>query len=233
MQERIPQVPLGFVVPSPLGDDFGTYAPPLRRWIMGHRELAPALTRYGLGGSVSSINARARVGDFPRRFTIGDGSRTGFASDEIEQWIILQGRVRPLAGRIPPAACPVRLFSLESVCAIVTLTRWTIERRIADGRFPRPLACGAVPRWLSSELETWIAERIATRGTPAATLAPQRVERALIPVLDVLTLTELSRGQILALVKAGAFPAPHGNRTKLWDSDELATWIAGRTAERA
>ena len=43
--------------------------------------------------------------------------------------------------------------------AVPTLYGW-----MAQGTFPRPIKVGRASRWLASEVDAWVAERIAARG---------------------------------------------------------------------
>lgn len=66
---------------------------------------------------------------------------------------------------------PHRLIKRREVLASTGLAVSTLYERISAGTFPRPVALG--PRsvaWSESEVQTWIAERIAEprRGTAPA-----------------------------------------------------------------
>jgi prophage regulatory protein len=47
----------------------------------------------------------------------------------------------------------------------VALSRWTVWRMEAEGRFPRSIRIGHKRVWIESEVEAWMAERIASRDT--------------------------------------------------------------------
>jgi len=64
-----------------------------------------------------------------------------------------------------PIPTVVRLMRLEDVKASVGLSQATIYRLIAGGQFPRPCKMGTGSRWVSSEIEAWIAERIVERDS--------------------------------------------------------------------
>ena len=53
------------------------------------------------------------------------------------------------------------ILRLPSVKAVTGLSRSTIYSRIAEGRFPAPIALGGrAIGWLESEIQRWIEERI-------------------------------------------------------------------------
>jgi prophage regulatory protein len=58
-----------------------------------------------------------------------------------------------------------RLIRIGEVKRITGLSAATLYRKIAAKEFPRPVALGALARaWPLSEVQDWIAERIAVRG---------------------------------------------------------------------
>jgi len=58
----------------------------------------------------------------------------------------------------------VRILRLPDVMERVGLRRASIYSHMAQGSFPKPIALGARARgWLESEIDTWIAVRIAAR----------------------------------------------------------------------
>jgi mRNA interferase RelE/StbE len=69
---------------------------------------------------------------------------------------------------------PAQLLRRRQVEGLVGLRRSAIYAAIAAGRFPRPIHLG--PRavgWLASEVEAWIAGRVAELRTAAAAHASQ------------------------------------------------------------
>ncbi|MCE3004464.1 MAG: AlpA family transcriptional regulator [Xanthomonadaceae bacterium] len=62
-----------------------------------------------------------------------------------------------------------RLLRLPDVQAIVGLRRSEIYRRIRNGTFPAPIRLGTnAVAWLQSDLDAWIAARVAeSRGSAA------------------------------------------------------------------
>lgn len=62
------------------------------------------------------------------------------------------------------AANPVRFLRLPEVISQCGLSRSTVYDAIKQGRFPAPVPLG--PKrvaWLSTEIDSWMAERIAAR----------------------------------------------------------------------
>jgi prophage regulatory protein len=61
---------------------------------------------------------------------------------------------------------PVEILRLDAVKRRTGQPSSTIYRDMADGRFPRPVPIGARSvGWLSTEIDEWIAARIAQRDT--------------------------------------------------------------------
>jgi prophage regulatory protein len=58
-----------------------------------------------------------------------------------------------------------RLIRIDEVKRLTGLSTATIYRKIAAGEFPRPVPIGTLARaWALSEVQDWIAERIAMRA---------------------------------------------------------------------
>lgn len=61
------------------------------------------------------------------------------------------------------------LMRMRDVRRAVGLSRSEIYRRIAAGEFPSPVPIGDRARaWVTTEIEAWIADRIAARDARAA-----------------------------------------------------------------
>lgn len=63
------------------------------------------------------------------------------------------------------SGAPARVLRLPAVLARTGLSRSTIHRRLAEGRFPKPVALG--PRavgWIEAEVDQWIRQIAASRG---------------------------------------------------------------------
>lgn len=58
----------------------------------------------------------------------------------------------------------MRLLNKREVCRMTSYSRAHLDRLEADGRFPKRVRLGqARVAWVESEVEDWIAERIAER----------------------------------------------------------------------
>ncbi len=78
----------------------------------------------------------------------------------------------------------LRVLSIEDVCARTSLSRVSVYRKMRDGVFPKSIPLGPMRvAWVESEVERWIQERIAERGTLAdARHRQEKTERALSAV---------------------------------------------------
>jgi prophage regulatory protein len=67
---------------------------------------------------------------------------------------------------VPNITRPVeRLVRLGEVKHLTGLSTATVYRKISSNEFPRPVALGVTARaWPLSEVQDWIAGRIAVRG---------------------------------------------------------------------
>jgi prophage regulatory protein len=69
----------------------------------------------------------------------------------------------------PTHLIPVSLISAKEVCRRTSLSRASLYRLMAQDAFPRPVALHGVRKaWVESEVEAWMASRIATRDVEAA-----------------------------------------------------------------
>jgi prophage regulatory protein len=67
------------------------------------------------------------------------------------------------------AVTPVRLIASKEVCRRTSLSRASLYRLMSDGSFPRPVTLHGVRKaWIESEIDAWIASRIAVRNEEAA-----------------------------------------------------------------
>jgi predicted DNA-binding transcriptional regulator AlpA len=78
-------------------------------------------------------------------------------------------------GRAVPPVTPA-FYRIADVVRLTALSRATIYRRIADGRFPRPVhlggrACG----WTPNELRTWINAPGDYRAAPVVSTGREQV----------------------------------------------------------
>lgn len=58
---------------------------------------------------------------------------------------------------------PRRLLRRSEVQDRVGLSKSTLYLRISVGTFPKPVALGSSVRWVESEVEAWISERVSER----------------------------------------------------------------------
>lgn len=66
----------------------------------------------------------------------------------------------------------LEIIRRRQVERMTALNRSTLYERIADGTFPKPIRLGTDARsvgWVASEVQAWIAARIAERDAKAAT----------------------------------------------------------------
>ncbi len=64
--------------------------------------------------------------------------------------------------RIERTNPPTRFLRLPEVMERTGLSRSTIYVRLAEGRFPRPVALGGrAVGWIEAEIDEWVRERIA------------------------------------------------------------------------
>lgn len=60
----------------------------------------------------------------------------------------------PAPGELVPA-----LFRISDVVRITTLSKATVYRRIAEGKFPKPLHVGIrARRWTRTSISTWLSD---------------------------------------------------------------------------
>jgi prophage regulatory protein len=58
---------------------------------------------------------------------------------------------------------PRRLLRRSEVQDRVGLSKSTLYSRISVGSFPKPVTLGSSVRWVESEVEAWISERVSER----------------------------------------------------------------------
>lgn len=64
---------------------------------------------------------------------------------------------------------PRRLLRRAEVMNRVGLSKSTLYSRISAGTFPKPVTLGSSVRWVESEVEDWISERVLERDHAAET----------------------------------------------------------------
>ena len=60
----------------------------------------------------------------------------------------------------------IELVTIDSVCQQVHMHRATIYKHILLNKFPKPIkTTGKSSRWVQSEIDAWIEQLMAARGT--------------------------------------------------------------------
>ncbi|EOX4101027.1 helix-turn-helix transcriptional regulator [Vibrio harveyi] len=60
---------------------------------------------------------------------------------------------------------PTRLITLREVIAITSLSRATIYKYVSENKFPQRISVGERSvRWVESEVQDWIIEKIESRS---------------------------------------------------------------------
>lgn len=70
------------------------------------------------------------------------------------------GRAAAVQEIAPGTARIIRLHHVEALCGV---KKSFIYAAMAKGNFPRPVALGGARGWLENEIQTWIADRVASR----------------------------------------------------------------------
>lgn len=55
---------------------------------------------------------------------------------------------------------PARTLSASEVAALLGFSRWTVQRLVASGSFPKPIRMSGTngrPRWYAPTVEAWLA----------------------------------------------------------------------------
>lgn len=71
-----------------------------------------------------------------------------------------------MTSNVQPLA-PRRLPRRSEVQNRVGLSKSTLYSRISAGTFPKPVTLGSSVRWVESEVEAWISERVSERDHEA------------------------------------------------------------------
>ena len=70
--------------------------------------------------------------------------------------------------KVAPAASPARPFLESKAWVRAGISRSYAHALIAEGNFPRPVKVGRASRFLSTEIDAWIAARVARRDAVGA-----------------------------------------------------------------
>ncbi|MBA3988524.1 MAG: transcriptional regulator [Idiomarina sp.] len=58
----------------------------------------------------------------------------------------------------------MKLIKIKEVMNVTTLSRATIYKYMASGRFPKPVSLGGrAVVWVKEEVEDWVAQRVSER----------------------------------------------------------------------
>lgn len=68
-----------------------------------------------------------------------------------------------------------RLIDLKEVTRLTGLGRTAIYERMANSTFPRPVKLGTASRWVLSEIEAWIDQKIGERDLVGAWFAGKTI----------------------------------------------------------
>lgn len=101
-------------------------------------------------------------------------------SEGVSIWEMVMPGMQEIDNQLERAALPIApaFYRIADVIRLTALSRATIYRRIADGRFPRPVhlggrACG----WVPNELRAWINAPGDYRAAPAASASHEHTRR--------------------------------------------------------
>ena len=62
----------------------------------------------------------------------------------------------------------MRLMRLDETCEMAGIKKTTAYKMMSEGAFPKPVNIGErAVRWVSTEIEAWIRDRVEERDTPA------------------------------------------------------------------
>jgi prophage regulatory protein len=124
----------------------------------------------------------------------------------------------------------LRYLRLREVCKRVGLKTSSVYRLIGLGKFPKQVKLSErTSAWIESEVESFMASRIADRDQGPAAAAP-----ALSPYMrmgEVIRRTNLSSSKIYELVREGLFPkwADLPKIASGWLRSDIENWIESRT----
>jgi prophage regulatory protein len=123
----------------------------------------------------------------------------------------------------------LRFLRLREVCARVELKPAMIYRLMGLGRFPpRVKISERASRWVESEVESFMAERVAERvRTPGSTVP---VSSPYMRMGEVMKHTGLNASAIYTLIKDGSFPK-WANLPKIasgWLKADIEAWLVAR-----
>lgn len=85
--------------------------------------------------------------------------------------------IKTVTTELPPALeAPLLLGTLEDVKRKTKMSKSWIYREMAANRFPRSMMLAGAARWLMSEVDEWILERVKERDERAKCETQRKVE---------------------------------------------------------
>ena len=111
-------------------------------------------------------------------------------------------------------------LKLQQVENLTSLTRWTIDRLIEKGRFPKPIAERPTRLWSRLDIQNWIAQRCADSGKDTTA-------SRLINLDAVVEATGYHYSTIYRRIQKNRFPAPVrlSSRRVAWIRSEIRDWV--------
>jgi prophage regulatory protein len=127
----------------------------------------------------------------------------------------------------------LRYLRLREVCQRVGLKTSSVYRLIGLGKFPKQVKLSErTAAWIESEIESFMASRIADRdqGSPAAAPAPSPYMR----MGEVMKRTGMNSSKIYELIREEAFPkwASLPKIASGWLRSDIELWIESRGQQR-
>ena len=130
----------------------------------------------------------------------------------------------------------LRYLRLPEVCDRVGLRPAMIYRLMGLGRFPKQVKVSMrSSRWIESEVEMFMEQRIAARDRPSGSPSPP--SSPYIRMGEVMKLTGLNSSMLYDRIREGTFPK-WANLPKIasgWLRSDIETWLvsqAGPSAEK-
>jgi prophage regulatory protein len=135
----------------------------------------------------------------------------------------------PIARDPSERSLGLRYLRLPEVCARVGLKPAMIYRLIGLGRFPKQVKVSErSSRWVESEVERFMAERVAARDRPTGSPAPG--SSPYLRMGEVMKLTGLTSSMLYDQIREGTFPkwAMLPKIASSWLKSDVETWLAAR-----
>ncbi len=99
----------------------------------------------------------------------------------------------------------MNLIGLAAVKAKSGMSRAWIYQAVEDGEFPKPVKIGAANRWLDTEVDNWVLDRVAARDGVARKTRVSEAELAPLLGCSVSWLQkDRSGARVIPFVKEGS-----------------------------